>query len=124
MQIIENKESGKLAKKTVGAASGHVARIHTDQAGGGDAKPCTHCGRKSNGSGKPERERACPAYSKTCNSCGGTGHFSVVCKSKIKPHGPRDTSAKEVTADTEAETQQVSLGEMAGLMMTNDHGHG
>ena len=26
VRIIENKESGKLAKKTVGAAPGHVAR--------------------------------------------------------------------------------------------------
>ena len=50
---IENKESGRLAKRTVGAAPGHVARVNTNRAGGGDARPCTHCGRKSHGSGKP-----------------------------------------------------------------------
>ena len=118
VRIIENKESGKLAKKTVGAASGHVVRVTTDQNGGGDARPCTHCDRKNHGSSKSEREKACPAFSKTYNTCGRTGHFSSVCKSKQKPHGPQNTSVKEVTADIEAETQQVSLGDVVGLMMT------
>ena len=36
----------------------------------------------------------------------------------MKPHGPRDTSAKKVTANMKADTQHVSLGEMAGLVMT------
>ena len=72
VKMIENKESGRQAKKTVGAQSpALVNRIQSE----GLKYPCTHCGNKTHGSSQSEREKSCPAYSQKCHKCGGTGHF-------------------------------------------------
>jgi len=38
---------------------------------------CRYCGRS-------HRSGACPAYGKSCASCGKTGHFAQVCRSKAR----------------------------------------
>ena len=58
VKLIENKESGKHAKKTVGVQNpALVNRVQSE----GPKNPCTHCGNKTHGSSQPEREKSCPA---------------------------------------------------------------
>ena len=79
VKTIENKESGKSAKKTVEAA-GQVSKIYAEKVGGGgqsSRQPCTHCGRRTHGSSPTEREKDCLAYSRTCNTCGRSGHLEM-----------------------------------------------
>ena len=108
VKLIENKESGRQAKKTVGVQSpAQVNKIHSE----GPKHPCTHCGNKTHGSSQPEREKNCPAYSQKCLRCGGTGHFQRVCKSK-KKHEVKEVSKE----NTDAEANLMGLGELAGMM--------
>ena len=79
VKMIENKESGRHAKKTVGVQGpAQVNKVQPEIS----HHPCTHCGRKTHGSSQPEREKNCPAFSQKCHKCGGTGHFQRVCQSK------------------------------------------
>ena len=107
VKLIENKESGRQAKKTVGAQNhGMVNKIEPE----GKQRSCTHCGRNTHGSSRTERESNCPAYNQKCLKCGGLGHFMKVCKSKKKV-GANEVMKKSV----DAESNQISVGK-AGLM--------
>ena len=55
--------------------------------------PCKYCG----GSHAP---RQCPAYGKTCASCGKMGHFKKVCRSR------RDCTVHEVELKVVPEPQK------------------
>ena len=83
VKTIENKESGKMAKKTVGVLTPHgqVSVVKEDNEVGENSK-CSYCGRRGHGSGRQERENKCPAYNQSCNKCGRRGHFRSVCRSK------------------------------------------
>ena len=81
VKMIENKESGRQAKKTVGVQNpAQINKIQPEL----ENHQCTHCGGKTHGSSQPEREKKCPAYSQKCRRCGRVGHFQRVCKSKKK----------------------------------------
>ena len=82
IKLVEAKESGKIARKTVGASNTpHVPSV----------KPvlqqvvrCGHCNRTGHSSSPQEREKKCSAFNKTCGNCDRKGHFQVVCKSRSK----------------------------------------
>ena len=59
-------------------------------------QPCKYCG----GSHAP---RQCPAYGKTCNSCGKMGHFKKVCRSR------RDQAVHEVEVEMTPEPQEEEI---------------
>ena len=67
IKIIEAKESGKVARKTVDATTTpHVTSV----------KPvlqqvvrCGHCNRTGHSSAPQEREKKCPAFNKFCGQC-------------------------------------------------------
>ena len=48
---------------------------------------CRYCGRKGHGAAPVigRKKEVCPAYDKTCNACGGIGHFSKTkaCRKKV-----------------------------------------
>ena len=108
VKMIENKESGRQAKKTVGVQNPvQIKKIQPEL----ENHQCTHCGGKTHGSSQPEREKKCPAYSQKCCRCGKIGHFQRVCKSKKK------TDVTEVvTGGTGSEANQISVGELAGML--------
>ena len=69
--ITETKTFDKVKKEPESKNTwGREANIATHQ-----RQPCRYWG----GSHSP---RQCPAYGKTCNTCGKMGHFRKVCKSK------------------------------------------
>ena len=39
---------------------------------------CRYCGKKGNGAAPvpSKKKEVCPAYDKTCNTCGAVGHFA------------------------------------------------
>ena len=115
VKTIENKESGKMAKKTVGAVAPHgQVNVVKDDAGGGEHGRCSYCGRRGHGSGRQERENKCPAYNQTCNKCGRKGHFRAVCRNK-KQQG----SANEVQDENQGDNNQVDavVGEASIMSM-------
>ena len=92
VKMIENKESGRQAKKTVGLQK--PAQINKIQPEPGHLQ-CSHC----------------PAYNQICHKCGRMGHFQRVCKSKKK------TDVKEVVTDgTDSKANQISVVELAGIL--------
>ena len=110
VKLIENKESGRQAKKTVGVTnSRQVGKVQTATQTKGN--PCSHWCRRTHGSSLPERETSCSAYTQTCDKCSTIGYFKTVCRSKI----PAD--ATEVKVE-DSETNQISIGSLAGLMFT------
>ena len=58
--------------------------------------PCKYCG----GSHTP---RQCPAYGKSCASCGKMGHFKKVCRSR------RDCAVYEVEVEVTTELQEEDI---------------
>ena len=114
VKLVESKESGKIAKKTVGVAGAEqVTQVKVEGSPQNNTpsrkKPCTHCGRKTHGSSPQEREKSCPAYSQTCNKCSRTGHYQAVCRTA------KSSSSSEVAID-ESKTNLISEGSWAGLL--------
>ena len=97
---IEAKESGKLARKTVGAraAAKVQAASETNETKvvntGSCGKSCGNCGRFGHTSEPSDREKNCPAFNKSCNKCGKTGHFKDMCRSGRRT-GKRTLSVRE-----------------------------
>ena len=75
VKFIEAKESGKIARKSVGASAvqpaGKVATAVTSET---DSK-CSYCGRI--GHGAADREQKCPAWNKTCGACQKRGKEKI-----------------------------------------------
>ena len=65
-------------------------------------EPCTGCG-KTGHSSYAARKSSCPAWGKTCNSCGIRNHFATVCKRK-----PSETLALIAQAQDKAKPQDSS----------------
>ena len=131
VKAIEAKESGKLARKTVGvvhdSAPSRVRFVEQDQ------PTCGHCNRTGHSSSQADREKFCPAYNKNCSICDKKGHFRVACRSKSKQ--PRKKAVNQVFKgndsenldctfanqylqlknDQSAEINSISLGELAAL---------
>ena len=101
---IEAKESGKVARKTVGASSvpnvPSVKPVLSQQ-----VVRCSHCNRTGHGSSPQEREKKCPALNKSCGNCDRKGHFRAVCRSKPKQQG----KSNEVQLEEEAAAGGVCL---------------
>ena len=99
VKFIEAKESGKIARKSIGASAvqpaGKVAAAATPET---DSK-CSYCGRI--GHGAADREQKCPAWNKTCGACQKRGHFRQVCKSGTPR--PKQRPARGAAAEAEAE---------------------
>ena len=134
IKAVKAKESGKIAKKTVGATSvpnvPSVKPVLSQQ-----VVRCGHCNRTGHGSSLQEREKKCPAFSKDCGNCGRKGHYRVVCKSRSKSTNKSNeanpveeaTTAGGVCLDNTyylslpgqggtGAINSVSFGEIAGLM--------
>jgi hypothetical protein len=54
---------------------------------------CKYCG-------SDHARRQCPAYGKTCNSCGGKNHFSKVCRTKGRPKQSNSNLTHELTDES------------------------
>ena len=62
VKAIEAKESGKIARKTVGVTT-NPAKVSL--VGDSDShRRCNCCGRLGHNSDRPSREKECPAYGK------------------------------------------------------------
>ena len=72
VKMIENKESGRQAKKTVGLQK--PAQINKIQPEPGHLQ-CSHCGRKTHGSSQPEREEL-PSIQSNMSQMWEDGAFS------------------------------------------------
>ena len=52
-----------------------------------DASKCRYCGRRGHGAAPVigRKKEVCPAYDKSCNACGGIGHFSKTkaCRKRV-----------------------------------------
>jgi hypothetical protein len=123
VKCIESKESGKVARKKVGVDDAKVSVVKSDDTPNTPrgSKRCKNCNRTGHGSNPTDREKSCPAWGKICDGCGKEGHFKACCNSGGK-NGKRQSTSNEVAAG-EAENKMVgadnlSLGEMAGLMFT------
>ena len=130
VKAIEAKESGKLARKTVGVVHDSAPRVRIIEQG---QQTCGHCNRTGHSSSQADREKFCPAYNKNCGNCDKKGHFRVVCKSKsrqLKKKSVREVSEGSSSADLDctfanpylqlqnnqsAEINSISFGELAAL---------
>ena len=129
VKMVEAKECGKLARKTVGMPvnnTGKVQGVETVST----HRPCKFCGRSGHGSDRPTREKFCPAFGKICHNCGKTDHFGKVCLSKkLGKHDIKEitdeASNSKISTYTEADLFQISdskltdkldLGSVAGLL--------
>ena len=80
-KIIEGKEGAKKAKQSLSQPmTGHVSQVEKVK-----LRNCTHCGRSGHKGDSTDREKHCPACSKSCNKYGKKGHFQRKCLSKKIP---------------------------------------
>ena len=110
VKAIEAKESGKLARQTLGAtaAPGKVATTSARRIiPGGIYDPsiqynvsstvkCSNCGKSGHSSQREEREKHCPAWDRICKSCNRKGHFQSVCRMKKKPFNAPTVKSRNV----------------------------
>ena len=124
VKCIENKESGKVARKKVGVeAKVSVVRTEEDtntpSPKGG--RRCKNCNRSGHGSHPKDREKFCPAWGKLCDGCGKEGHYKVCCNSGGKA-GKRQSTSNEVAAEGVENNlvgvDSLSFGALAGVMLT------
>ena len=126
---IEAKESGKLARRTVGATTAskvHVTAVNSASNAAGPGKSCGNCGRYGHSSQQADREKNCPAFNKTCNKCKKRGHFGDMCRSSKKAHSVREDSVATDHLNTafvedmsykpeDFQCNSLSFGEIAAL---------
>ena len=67
VKIIEAKESGKIARKTVGAS--YVPNVPSVKPVLSQTVRCGHCNRTGHSSSPQDREKKCPAFNKLCGNC-------------------------------------------------------
>ena len=102
--MIEGKEGAKKVKQSLSQSmTGHVSQV-----GKVRLRNCTHCGRSGHGGGLTDREKHCPAYSKSCNKCRKKGHFQRKCLSK-KIQQKYDGDKQSLVEDEDADANSVSV---------------
>ena len=96
VKMIEGKEGAKKAKQSISqSTTGHLSQV-----GKVRLRNYPHCGRLGHGCDSTDREKHCPADSKTCDNCGKKGHFKFLCKGKSKKTSDEQKGdVKEVEAD-------------------------
>ena len=118
VKAIEAKESGKLARKTVGvtgasSSSSKAAAVTT----GATPRTCDYCGRSCGSSAsasRSSREKHCPAWGKTCSNCKQKGHFAAVCRNQRRRR--EVTVVEDADPEDTVRLNSISLGEVAGLL--------
>ncbi|CAB4006994.1 uncharacterized protein K02A2.6-like, partial [Paramuricea clavata] len=78
-------------------------------------KSCGNCGRS-------HEPKQCPAYGKTCNSCGKSGHFAKLCRSsKNRPNSHHNSHVQHLEID--GDTSDHGIDEVQGNIhgSTNEH---
>ena len=135
VKAIEAKESGKLARRTVGvSASSKVSEQSTgtkprivqlpDPMLGIYNNPivfsskCKYCGLKGHMQSRESREKYCPAWDKTCLACDKKGHFRAVCKMKKKQVDNKEiieNDDNQLGAGQDARIYGLEIGEIAAL---------
>ena len=102
VKMIEGKEGAKKAKQSLSQSMiGHVSHVEKVK-----IRNCTHCGRSGRKSDSADREKYCPAYSKSCNKCGKKGHFQRKCLSK-KIQQKVDGDKQSLVEDADANSVSV-----------------
>ena len=81
---------------------------HVSQVGKVKLRKCTHCGRLGHKSDSSDREKHCPAHSKSCNKCGKKGHFQRKCLSK-KIQQKDDGDKQSLVEDEDADANSLSV---------------
>ena len=111
VKAIEAKESGKIARKTIGVPTS-PAKVNLMVLRDGSAnRRCNCCGRQGHSSDRTSREKDCPAFGKKCLKCGKQDHFRSVCKSGTQP---KKTDVAEVTKDEAVDIGTIGQ-ETAGI---------
>ena len=64
-------------------------------------KPCRGCGKTSHPAGKAMTRRDCPAFGKTCDSCGIVGHYRSVCEKATKSSTSKTNDSDHDELDTD-----------------------
>ncbi|XP_046864810.1 uncharacterized protein LOC124459404 [Xenia sp. Carnegie-2017] len=94
--FIEAKEAGRrsathlLNSQSIDATRSQYRRGKQDNMTQGvqtnKTGPCSYCGKHGHGRNAPPnvRRQECPAYGKTCDSCGRPNHNASMCRSKTK----------------------------------------
>ena len=114
VKAIEAKESGKLARKTVGVSGASRAAAVTS---GAPPRACDYCGRSCGSSAsasRSSREKNCPAWGKVCSNCKQKGHFSAVCRNQRRRR--EGAVIEEANSENSVRLNSITLGEVAGLM--------
>ena len=117
VKAIEAKESGKLARKTVGVSGASTASKAAAVTTGATPRTCDYCGRSCGSSAsasRSSREKNCPAWGKTCSNCKQKGHFSAVCRNQRRRR--EVTVIEQEGSEDSARLNSITLGEVAGLM--------
>ena len=113
VKAIEAKESGKIARNTVGASNNHP--VATVKPVVHPVKRCGHCNR----TGHTSQERTwqnCPAFEKECSNCQKKGHFKVVCKAKNRS---RSKSTSEIQVETSSVDQIFGIEDKSDYLQVN-----
>lgn len=86
------------------------ATVCNEEAGDStQGKICNGCGRSSHPAGKTMARKDCPAFKKSCDSCGIKGHFKAVCRKSQARAAPSHVNEEQsdeyedVLDDIEAE---------------------
>ena len=135
VKTIEAKESGKLARLTIGAPSA-PAKVSSMSSSAsrmtsfGVMNPtvasynisvkCTNCGRFGHSSQREEREKHCPAWDKVCQSCDRKGHFKSVCRMKKKPFVGKQKKVGDATDEENIETARVKIDKKPDIIFDNE----
>lgn len=74
-------------------------------------RKCYGCGRSSHPEGKTLAKENCPAFGKTCDTCGTENHFAKVCRRRKSRSNFAGTDEESNFTDTETEMSECEYSE-------------
>ena len=86
--LSQSPSTSSRGRRSASKGRGRAARAPSN------SRRCSYCDRQHGG-----QKESCPAYGKTCRTCGKANHFASVCKSK--PATQRQDTATGVRGATD-----------------------
>lgn len=105
-QIKDMTESAK-AVDAVETHNKHLKKHNAAEKKAGKSPPGKPAGKKCGYCGNQHRKGNCPAYGKTCGTCGKVGHFAAVCKT-----GKRKVKEVDAIEHQESEEEEMFISEL------------